>query len=122
MRFLLDENVSPLVATHLVEAGHDAVHVRSLGLQRDADPVIMDRALVEGRILVSGDTDFGQLLAASGASRPSIILLRRETDRRASPQAALVLANLEQIAGDLEAGAVVVVEPNRIRVRRLPLV
>lgn len=31
MRFLRDENLSPLVAKALVELGHDAVHVDELG-------------------------------------------------------------------------------------------
>ncbi len=82
---------------------------------------MLERARTEGRILISADTDFGQLLAASGAALPSVILLRRELDRRSSAQAALVLANLDQVDADLEAGAIVVLEAARLRVRRLPI-
>lgn len=33
MRFLIDNALSPALAVLLTDAGHDAVHVRSLGLQ-----------------------------------------------------------------------------------------
>ncbi|MHB1711261.1 MAG: DUF5615 family PIN-like protein [Acidimicrobiales bacterium] len=32
MKFLLDENLSPLLAEFLNVAGHDALHVRDIGL------------------------------------------------------------------------------------------
>ncbi len=121
MKFLLDENLSPLLAELLVTAGYDVVHARDLGLLRAPDQVVMDRARAEGRVLVSADTDFGQLLAASHASSPSVVLLRREIDRRASSQTQLLLANLDQVAPDLEEGAIVVMEASRRRVRKLPI-
>lgn len=36
----------------------------------------MALAVVENRILLSADTDFGELLAASGTAAPSLILVR----------------------------------------------
>jgi predicted nuclease of predicted toxin-antitoxin system len=121
VRFLLDENLSPLLAELLAAAGHDTVHVRDLGLLTAADRLVLERARTDRRVLISADTDFGELLAASGAMLPSVILLRRETDRSASTQAALILANLDQVAADIDAGAIVVLEATRVRVRRLPV-
>ncbi len=74
----------------------------------------------ERRILVSADTDFGELLATSPVLAPSVILLRR-TDKRPDPLAAVILANLGQVADDLAEGAVMVISDARIRVRRLPV-
>ena len=51
---------------------------------------------------------------------PSVILLRR-IDKRAISLAAVVLANLGQVTGDLAAGALVVISDTRIRTRRLPM-
>jgi predicted nuclease of predicted toxin-antitoxin system len=121
VRFLIDNNVSPKVAASLTEAGHDAVHVRDYDLQAAPDPVVLARARVERRILVSADTDFGALLAREHAVTPSILLIRRLVGRRAADQAAVILANLEPVAEDLSAGAVVVLTDQWVRIRRLPL-
>lgn len=121
MKFLVDQNLSPLLADELRSAGHDAAHTRDLDLRTADDEVILQRALDEDRVLISADTDFGFLLAESGADRPSVILLRLRSPRPAAHLAAVLLANLDGVAADLAAGAIVVLEDERIRVRRLPV-
>lgn len=121
MKFLLDENQSPLIADLLAEAGHDTVHVRDINLRTSSDEKVLVAARNSGRVVISGDTDFGELLAASNADGPSVVLLRRQQQRRAREIAALILVNLEHIAADLESGAVVVLDDERIRIRSLPL-
>ena len=120
MRFLLDQNQSPIVAELLNRMGHDAVHVRDLGLSRASDSEILASAVNESRVVVSGDTDFGELLARTNASSPSVVLFRRQGQRRAAELAGLLVANLDAVAADLDSGAVVVMDADRVRVRPLP--
>jgi hypothetical protein len=48
-RFLIDENLSPLLARHLRTAhGFDAVHVQELGLRGASDADILARAITAG--------------------------------------------------------------------------
>jgi predicted nuclease of predicted toxin-antitoxin system len=121
VRFLVDENLSPILAHLLRAAGHDVSHVRDLGLKSAPDRAVMDRAELEDRVVVSADTDFGTLLARSGAKLPSVLLIRRLAGRRASEQAAIILANLPAVAEDLESGAIVVLTDDWVRIRRLPM-
>ena len=121
MRLLLDQNLSPLLVDLLVEAGHDVVHVQSLGMHAADDSEILQVAVDESRVIVSADTDFGDLLALSNAAGPSVLLLRRQDRRRAAELAALILANLDEVSEDLKIGAIVVLGQQRIRVRRLPI-
>ena len=83
MRFLVDNALSPALATLLTQAGHDALHVRTIELQRAEDIVIFDKAAAEDRIVVSADTDFGALLAARNVQKPSVIQFRGPGSRKA---------------------------------------
>ena len=121
MKLLIDNALSPEVARGLTDAGHDAIHVRDIGLGAAADPVIFDRAADEDRIVVSADTDFGTLLALRQESKPSVVLFRGGSPRRPADQVTLLLANLPRVEADLLAGAIVIIEPSRLRVRSLPI-
>lgn len=121
MKFLLDANLSPVIATYLEHAGHEAVHVRDIGLRDETDEVILEHAGDEGYVVISQDSDFTNLLAYRGVDRPSLVVLRGVQVVSAEEIAHLVLANLPQVAIALEAGAVVTLLRDRVRVRRLPI-
>lgn len=120
MKFLVDECLSPATARALRDSEFDAVHVTDLGLAGRPDDEVMAAALGDGRVIVSADTDFGELLARSNAALPSVILFRG-AEVAPLALAGLLVANLEQVVQDLESGAIVVVLDDRIRIRRLPI-
>lgn len=121
MKFLLDNNLSPTLADFLRGDGHVVEHVRQLGLGAAPDVEVMAHAREHDQVLISADTDFGTLLARSGHTKPSIILIRRSTARRAHEIAGLLKANLDQVENELTFGAVVVIGDYDLRVRRLPI-
>ena len=122
MRFLIDNALSPVVAEGLRQEDHDAIHVRDLGLAAADDETIFEHADRDQRVIVSADTDFGTILALRNAARPSVILFRGATPRNPIGQVKLLLANLREIVPSVERGAVVVLEPQRIRIRTLPMI
>lgn len=120
MRFLVDESLSKRVAELLAEAGHDAVHVGDLDLLGATDDRIMEAASRSGRVVISADTDFGELLALNQRAGPSVVVLRR-APHRPPEQAELLLRALPALEHDLAEGAVVSLRPTTARVRRLPI-
>lgn len=121
MRFLLDQPISWLVGRELQAAGHEARHVRELGLAAADDSVILSRAAADACVIITQDTDYGTLLSASGQRLPSVVLFRIRSGRP-STQAATLLRNLAAIEDALREGAVVVVGDAFVRIRLLPIV
>ncbi len=58
MNYVVDANLSPRLAVLLRDAGHDAVHVRDIGLRTASDDEIIDYAISTDRIVpLGGYTD-----------------------------------------------------------------
>ncbi len=119
MKFLLDSNLSHRVAQLLRDSGLDAAHVRDYDLRHATDLIIVEFARRHLFVLVSEDTDFGELLARQCTVAPSFVLLRTYEPMTPDEQAAVLLANLPRLHDDLNQGAIVVIERSRLRVRRL---
>jgi len=119
MRFLLDMNLPPVMADWLRSEGHDAVHVRDIGLAHLPDREVFARAAEDGRIVVTFDLDFGEIIGLARATGPGIVLLRLRLARQNYLRGRLRTA-IAEAAEALQAGATVVVEDTRIRIRRLP--
>jgi len=88
----------------LIEADHDALHVGDLDLLGASDHAVMTAADTTGSVLVSADTDFGELLALSGRPGPSVVIFRR-APHRPERQAQLLLRALPDIENELARGA-----------------
>lgn len=70
MRFLVDANLSPRLASHLRQLDHDVVHVADIDMLTASDTRILDTAEQERRVVVTADTDFATILALNQAARP----------------------------------------------------
>lgn len=91
MRLLIDASLPPKVAVALGKSGIESVHVGDAGLLTASDRAILDYAAANDLVIVSADSDFGELLAASrGATRPSAVLLRSADLLTSDEQAALL--------------------------------
>lgn len=121
MKLLVDANLSPRVAALLSEGGYDASHVQDHGLLTAGDEAILRCALDRSQVIVSADSDFGTMLALTGMSSPSLILLRSADHLSPDEQAHLLLANFPAVAHDLDTGCVVSISRNHLRVRPLPI-
>jgi predicted nuclease of predicted toxin-antitoxin system len=63
VRWLLDEMLPPDTAAELNRRGHDATSVAALGLAGQVDSVVFDRAVAEGRVVITENVaDFAALV------------------------------------------------------------
>ena len=120
MRFLADMGVSQRTVKWLREQGHDAVHLREQGLQRMHDSDILEKAREKNRIILTMDLDFGALLAANRGALPSVTIFRLENETSDSVNGHLS-SILGQYSQQLEAGVLLSVRDNLVRVRILPI-
>ena len=120
MRFLVDMPLSPGLAVCLVKLGHDAVHAHHIGLEREPDIVVLQRARDERRVVITADLDYPRLLALAEAEGPGLILFRggNYSEHECVERLTRVL---EAIANEDLPDSIIVVEKGRIRRRRLPL-
>ena len=121
MRLLVDANLSPRVARHLHDAGHDAIHVAEVGLLTAPDLAIAAYAAADARVIITSDADFGSILARTRGHAPSVVLLRHHNDMTPERQTQLVETALAAASVDLGEGAIVTISRERLRVRRLPI-
>jgi predicted nuclease of predicted toxin-antitoxin system len=60
-RLLLDQNVRNEVKKMLEKLGVDVIHASDVGLERALDPDILQYAVEHNRVLITQDTEFGDL-------------------------------------------------------------
>lgn len=113
MKLLLDTCVSGVARSEIEADGHDVVWAGAWSVD-PGDDEILAQAHVERRVLVTLDKDFGELAIVRRRPHAGIIRL---VGVRVGEQARVCLAVLARYGGELEAGAIVTVEPGRVRVR-----
>jgi predicted nuclease of predicted toxin-antitoxin system len=117
MRFLADESCDFRVIRALRAAGHDVVAVAEVAAGAE-DGAIIEMAMNQGRIFVTEDRDFGQLVYAAARRGQGVILLRFPSNARADLPT--IVTHLVAEHEDKLAERFVVVQPGRIRFGAVP--
>lgn len=111
--------ISPTIGKRLRAGGFLAEHLVELGLHQLSDRAILEKARVDGSIVLTHDLDFAELIAASGARLPSAVIFRLRNMRPENVGRHLDRV-IEQCGVALEEGAIVSVGDALLRVRLLP--
>lgn len=118
MKFLIDAPLSPTVADFLKSKGHEAFHVFERGWNRRSDNEILKAAGQEGAIIITADLDFPRLIAKRSDKGSGLILFRGSHWKTNA-----ICDSLTKIFAIISeqrlVSSIVVVEPSRIRVRKL---
>lgn len=113
MRILLDTCVWSGAKAELIRSGHDVVWAGDWP-EDPGDDVILARAHREGRLFVTLDKDFGELVVIRRVRHSGIVRL---VGVRAQQQASTLQRVIDRYRTDLEAGALVTVQAGRVRIR-----
>ncbi len=112
---LLDESVPRTAGAALTAAGHDVVHISDVDPAAD-DHRVLARARESGRMLITLDADFGDLIYQQGEAPPSAVLYLRMHPIDGAVAAALV----SQALAGVVTGHFVVCTREGLRRRPLP--
>ncbi len=116
MTFKVDENLPVDTADLLRQAGYDAATVFEQRLEGSPDSSLASACQKEGRVLVTLDTDFADILAYPPAQFPGLIVLRLQ--RQDKPHILAVIKRLIPLLSSEPLEHLLwIVEENRIRVR-----
>lgn len=117
MKFMLDQDVYALTERFLREQGYDVATASELGLSRAPDLDLLKTAADQGRIFVTRDRDYGNLVFIHHAGRGVIYLRILPSDM---DEVHAELKNvLETYSEDELAHSFVVVEKSRHRIRKI---
>lgn len=116
MRIKLDENLPQALMELLRVAGHDVVTAADEGLSGSKDPVVLQAATAESRVLLTFDLDFADIRHYPVGSHAGIVVFRLHDQRW------VVLEQLARrlIDSDLLSrlrGGLAIVDERRVRVR-----
>ena len=114
--------VSPLSGKWLVKQGYDSVHLSELLLHRLHDIEIIELAIKEKRVIVTCDTDFGNLLALEKFEYPSIILFRLKDFTPSNIEKKLSIILKEISEKQFSDGIFITIKEETYRTRTLPIV
>lgn len=120
MKLIVDMNLTPRWVSLLVDAGIETSHWSTLGANNAPDSEIMAYARANDYVVLTHDLDFSAILAATHGEKPSVVQIRAD-DVSPNVIGLQVIAALKQMVSELESGALLTVDPNRTRVRLLPL-
>lgn len=117
MRFKLDENQPLALRDRLSALGHDADTCEDEGLRGSVDGTVWTAVVADDRVLVTCDLDFSDIRLFPPGTHPGIVLFRLSL-----PDTDTILAAADRlflhVPPDDLVGNLVIVEDNRIRIRR----
>lgn len=115
LRLLVDVNAGLTIATALRDVGHDVLFAGDLDW-RMSDVDILSLANREQRIILTMDTDFGEMIYGSGLAHQGILLLRMPGAGRL--EKIQVVEEIIHRYGDQLPGHFCVYRQGKLRVRR----
>src|SRR5262245_52146428 len=118
MKYKLDENLGPAVPQIFLDKGLDCHTVHGEKLTGADDDAVLAAAVAEGRILVTMDHDFGNVLVYPPESTCGVAILNPPGNVSRALLATLLQSFVDACEQGVLQGKLWIVEPGRIRERQ----
>jgi len=116
VKFLVDAQLPRRMCGWLISCGHDAIHTLDLPKgNRTPDQELIERAELDGRILVTKDDDFVQSRLVRGRPRLLWLIATGNVDNRRLES--MIRAALPQVHQAFDTGLFIEMGPDRLAVR-----
>ena len=114
MKFLIDRCAGHFLAEWLRNQGHDVLESRDLG-PHPGDRVVLEWAHKQARVLITIDTDFGQLIFSERLEHSGLIRL---PDVPSVERQHIMEDLLNRFGEEIENGSLITVRGGRIRISK----
>ena len=119
MIYLIDEDMPRSSAQVLGEKGYEGLDVRNIGLRGAPDKEIFERAIQINATIITADVGFASMVYLYEDYHSGIVLVRLPNYYKVNQINEILIASLDLLEEYEIYGNIVVIEPDRVRVRKI---
>lgn len=118
-KFLIDENLSPLLSNYLRSLDYNTEAVREIGLKGKPDEEIIKWIQKNKRVLITADLDFGEFFYLKNFGKIGVIILKSKSQKLGSFKEIIDYLHKEKILKSKKLeNSLVIVTKGKYRIRR----
>jgi len=116
--FLIDEDLPHTLSSRLRQGGHESRHIAELGMRGLPDSGVFRLAQERGEVLISRDLGFANTLQYPLGTHQGLVVVRYPSKIPVDLLIKEIVESLAKLDEREFAGALIIIEPDRIRIRR----
>lgn len=117
-KFIIDESLPRSTAKALENIGHSVEDIRDYGLRGAKDKAIYEFAQKEKAIILTRDTDFGNILRYKIGEHFGLVVARLPNELSNAEVNRQITQELNKLTKDDFSGNLIIIEPGRVRIKK----
>ncbi len=118
VKFVIDEDLPRSTERMLKEQGYEVKDIRDYGLRGAKDEEIFEFAQTEKSIILTGDSDFGNIFRFPLGRHFGIIVVHFPNEVSTTEINRQLLLRLKELSDDDFKGNLIIIEPMKMRIKR----
>ena len=117
-KFIIDEDMPRSTGKVLKNFGYEIKDIRDFGLRGADDEEIYQFAQRNEAVLITGDTDFGNIMRFTIGSHFGIVIAHFPNEMSTGEINRQLIERFKEFAEDDFKGNLIIIEPGKVRLRR----